>query len=276
MVSITELYPYWAILFFVTGSMIGSFFNVLVYRLPNGKSVITPRSSCPHCGHVIQWYENIPVISYCFLRAKCSSCKTHISIQYPLVEFVTAMFSLFLYHFYFRAYISPEMSSLQIITLFVHYLTFILAIPITLIDIRHFIIPDSLSLGGLAIAVVIIFFPDGITPKLGVLGILAGGGTLFLAGTIGSKILKQDAMGGGDVKMLAWFGALFGPFVALGTIFLGSLVGSIISLMLLPINKKGIKAEIPFAPSLYIGLILSVLFGEQLWLWYGNTFLIIK
>ncbi len=251
----------------------GSFFNVLIYRLPAEESVVSPGSHCPKCGHVLKWYENIPMLSYLFLGRKCSSCKVAISSQYFWVELLTGLLSLALYFFYFKALLTFELGAVAITELVLVYVTLILVIPISVIDFRHYIIPDSLSLGGLALGFAASFLPGGVTPQTMLLGILAGGGVLWLFGFIGELVLKKEAMGGGDIKMLAWFGALFGPAVAAGSIFVGAFAGLAIFLIGSVIGLYSKEKPIPFGPALYVGMIVSLLWGAELWQWYQGFFM---
>jgi leader peptidase (prepilin peptidase)/N-methyltransferase len=260
-------------MFFLIGTIIGSFFNVVIWRVPRGESVVSPPSHCPNCGHEIKWYENFPILSYLFLRGKCSECKTHISAQYPIIEFITGLFSLAIFQFYLIDTFSSQYNWLDAIVYGAQYLTILLFIPIALIDIRHFIIPDEFTIGGLVIGLIISFSPGGITPVNSLLGVLAGGGTLYLTGLLGQVILKkEETMGGGDIKMLAWFGAIFGPFVAFGAIFLGSLLGSVGAIIAILIGKMKKSEPIPFGPYLCGGALLSIFWGRELWILYSSLF----
>ena len=266
-----SLYTYLLLLFIVLGAIFGSFFNVLIYRLPAGVSVVHPPSRCPKCGHQITWYENIPILSWIFLGAKCSGCKTHISIQYPLIEALTALYSGALLHFL----VFPALPALidapfySYFPIAMMYISALLFIPIALIDIRHLIIPDSLTIGGSVIAAALLFIPGGLTPLEGLYGALVGGGTLYGMGVLGKLVLKKEAMGMGDVKMLLWFGLLFGPAIAFGTIFIGALLGLLGTLVLSLFHKYKEGSEIPFGPYLCGGAIISLFWGPQLWQWYG-------
>ena len=269
---ITYVDIYFATLFFITGTVIGSFFNVVIWRVPRGESVVSPPSHCPNCTHEITWYENIPILSYLFLRGKCSGCKTPISLQYPLIELLTGLLSIAAYALFFKQSILSINNWYDSITIAAQYLTIIMFIPITAIDIKHFIIPDSFTYSGLILAFLISFFPGGITPQFSVIGLITGGGILYLTGVLGKLALKKDSMGGGDVKMVAWFGALFGPYVALGTIFIGALIGSIGSGILILLKRTKADEQIPFGPYLCSGTILSLFYGKELWNLYCNIF----
>lgn len=261
-------------LFVIVGTAFGSFFNVLIYRMPREMSVVKPRSSCPNCGHMIGWYENIPILSYLFLRGKCSNCKQGISIRYPLVEAATGLLSFVIYLLYVKPIIFGDtFTPMMIPEMLLVYLTLILIIPISLIDFEHYIIPDELSIGGLVLAALVSFVPGGTTPLEALYGVLAGGGSLYVVGLIGQYVLKKEAMGGGDIKMLAWFGALFGPSIAAGSIFLGAFAGLLIALFQKILGKGNDEHQVPFGPALYAGLFIAVFWGKEVWLWYASTML---
>ncbi|MCL2845293.1 MAG: prepilin peptidase [Chitinivibrionia bacterium] len=255
-----------AIIAFIYGLLFGSFFNVLIFRLPREESVIFPASRCLNCGHELAWYENLPLLSYIFLRGKCKECKIKISIQYPLIELATGIYSVFL------ALVLGEQIQWALagnwwnwIEVFLQYFTLLLFLPIAIIDIKHYIIPDELTITGVILALAVSFLPDGITPLQSITGALVGGGSLLLAGFFGKIILKKDeAMGGGDIKLLFWFGALFGWQAALATIFFGSFVGAVISVALISLKKVESGKHIPFGPYLCAGMLISVVFGNEL------------
>ena len=247
------------------GLILGSFFNVLIYRLPAGISVITPGSACPSCGHKITALENIPLLSYLFLGGKCSKCKTSISLQYPAIELLTAIIAASYWFFAASPFISQDTSPFTYIYQGSTLIAVLLLVPISVIDIRHMIIPDSLSLGGLTIAILLAFMPGDITPLQMVLGILAGGGTLYVIGIIGSATLKkEETMGGGDIKLMAFFGALLGWQGAAFAIVAGSFAGSIIGILLIGLKITRRDEPIPFGPFLALGILLYALFGDIL------------
>jgi leader peptidase (prepilin peptidase)/N-methyltransferase len=255
-----------AIAAFFYGLLFGSFFNVLIYRLPRGESIVFPASRCQTCNHTLSWFENIPLFSFLFLRGKCRKCKTKISIQYPLIELATGLYSLSLI-FVLGDQIQWAMTGnwWNWIEVFLQYFTLLLFLPIAIIDIRHYIIPDELTIAGIILALAVSFLPDGITPLQSITGALVGGGSLLLAGFFGKIILKkEEAMGGGDVKLLFWLGALFGWQAALGTIFIGCAVGSVVSIALITLKKVESDKAIPFGPYLCAGALIFVVFGKQL------------
>ncbi|MGM0461108.1 MAG: prepilin peptidase [Fibrobacterota bacterium] len=259
--------------FFFIGTLFGSFFNVLIHRLPKNESIIHPPSHCPFCEKRISWYDNIPLVSYLWLRGKCRNCSVHIPLRYPLVEAATGIVSLLIFVFYLRTLTVENVSFLRVVVYFVQYLSLLLIIPTTLIDLREYIIPDSFTLGGLGVSLAVSFIPGGVSFFESVLGVAAGGGTLYFFAVTGKKILGREALGGGDIKLLAWFGALWGPFIALGTIFLGALTGLCIILFLAIFKKMDMDVPVPFGPALYAGLFISLFWGELLWDAYSSLYL---
>ncbi len=254
-----------ALLFIVIGLILGSFFNVLIYRLPEGKSIVLPGSYCPTCGRPVRVQENIPILSYIFLGGKCAGCKEKISLQYPLVEAVTAVLSLVLW----VTLIVPFAAEMHIwwdyVLLVLQFITLLILIPVSVIDFHHYIIPDSISLSGLVIGIAVSFIPGGITPQVSLLGVLAGGGTLFCIGLFGEYIMrKKDSMGGGDIKLLAFLGAVFGWKIALLAIVFGALLGSIIGVLLILLRILERDKHIPFGPFLAIGTWTAFLYGETI------------
>jgi leader peptidase (prepilin peptidase) / N-methyltransferase len=253
----------------VIGLVIGSFFNVLIYRLPREESIAFPGSYCPHCRSPIRVWENIPVLSYIVLMGKCSHCKKRISPRYPLVELVTGCAAVALWRLFIMPMTSAAMTPWQIPVIIVQSLTLLSMIPIFIIDCEHYIIPDVLTVPNLLLSVVLSFFPGGISPLECALGIAAGGGSLFAAGFLGKHILKkEEAMGGGDVRLMALAGALWGWKIAIATIFIASLLGSLAGGVLIVVQRLRKDRRIPFGPFLAVALWASVLTVDKLVAWY--------
>ena len=203
--------PLWyALLFFVVlGSCVGSFYNVVIYRMPRGLSLLKPPSFCPTCKKRIPLYHNLPVVGWLFLRGKSACCKTPISIQYPLVELlcgVLAGVALLLAN-YPWIWTDPVANWADSLALFWLLLAIV---PISAVDFQFHLIPDSMSLGGIVVGLLLSFIPGGITPFASFYGMIIAGGGLFLLGFVASKIFKKEAMGFGDVKLMAGYGALMG------------------------------------------------------------------
>jgi leader peptidase (prepilin peptidase)/N-methyltransferase len=242
---------------FIFGAVVGSFLNVCIYRLPEEKSVVFPPSACPNCGYQIRWYDNVPIFSFLLLRAKCRSCKTPISWRYPLVEALNGTLTLLLFMKY-----GP---SLPFLALFIFCSSLVV---ITFIDLDHQIIPDEISLPGIVIGFIFSFFLPWSGWLNSLSGILLGGGSLFLVAWGYEKLTGKEGMGGGDIKLLAMMGGFLGwrsvPFI----IFAASLVGSVIGVSTMLIQKKDGKLAIPFGPFLAFGAILYIFYGRQIITWY--------
>jgi leader peptidase (prepilin peptidase)/N-methyltransferase len=242
---------------FIFGLCIGSFLNVCIYRLPAAKSISHPRSSCPACGELIRFYDNIPVFSYVILRGRCRFCKEPISLRYPVVEILCGLFALI-------ALIKYGLTLEALI-----YFVFIAALlVITFIDIDHQIIPDVITLPGIPIFFIASFALPDIRYTESLLGILIGGGSLLLVAWTYNLITKKEGMGGGDIKLLAMIGAVIGWKGVLFTIFVASAVGTISGMLVMLKTGKGRKLAIPFGPFLAIGGIAYIFFGPQLIHWY--------
>ncbi len=244
---------------FIFGAVVGSFLNVCIYRLPLGKSVAFPASHCPVCGGGIRPYDNIPIISYIVLRGRCRSCGGRISLQYPAVELINALLTLFLFmKFGF---------SLAFLFLFLFCSALVV---ITFIDLEHRIIPDVISLPGIIVGFASSFFLGGLSWQNSLIGIVAGGGSLFIVATVYQLITKKEGMGGGDIKLLAMMGAFLGWMAVPFIIFASSLVGSVVGITIMLAQKKDSKLAIPFGPFLAFGAILYVFYGRQIIYWYLN------
>jgi leader peptidase (prepilin peptidase)/N-methyltransferase len=241
----------------ILGGMVGSFLNVCICRLPKGESIVLPGSHCPHCNRPIQFYDNIPLLSFLLLRGRCRYCKQSISVQYPLVEGVTGLSSLLLFLRY-----GPSLSYL------IYFLFVAALIVITAIDLYHQIIPDVISLPGMGVGLLSSLILSDIDFLNSLLGILLGGGSLFLVGTLYQWIFKREGMGGGDVKLLAMIGAFLGWKAVILTILISSLVGSLVGVMIIVLKGKDFKYAIPFGPFLSLGAVISLFLGESIIRWY--------
>ena len=250
---------YYSILAFIFGAVVGSFLNVCICRMPRDESVVSPPSHCPRCDYCIRWYDNIPLFSYLLLRGKCRGCGTHISLQYPLVELLNGILTLALFLRF-----GPTLPFL-VLFLFCSAL-----VVITFIDLEHQIIPDEISLSGIVIGFVFSFFLQGHSWLNSLLGILLGGGSLLLVAYSYQWLTGKDGMGGGDIKLLAMMGAFLGWKSVLFIVFASSLIGSIVGISIMLIQKKDSKLAIPFGPYLAFGAVLYVFFGRQLIHWYLN------
>jgi leader peptidase (prepilin peptidase)/N-methyltransferase len=244
---------------FLFGAVVGSFLNVCICRLPEGRSVVFPPSSCPSCGTGIRWYDNIPVVSYLVLRGRCRSCNASISWRYPLVEALNGLLTLALF---FR--FGPSLTFL-VLFLFCSAL-----VAITFIDFDHQIIPDVISLPGIVVGFAFSFFLPWLGWRSSLIGIVAGGGIIWLIIELYYRLRKEEGMGGGDVKLLAMIGAFLGWRAILFTLFAASLVGSVVGVSLMFLQKKDGKLAIPFGPYLALGAVLYIFYGKQIIYWYLN------
>lgn len=259
----SELNDPWLIAPFLAllGAMFGSFANVVIYRLPKGESLAFPGSHCFKCGKPVRWFDNVPILAWFWLKGRCRHCKEPFSFRYPFVEFLmAALFS--------AIYLKTGMSWLL---LEYEILAFGLVV-ITFIDLDHFIIPDSFSLGGCVLGLI----GGAINPERefldSVYGLLAGGGFLWAVAVIYQKLRKEEGMGGGDIKLLGWIGAVLGwkaiPFV----ILCSSVVGSVVGLAIASRGDKGLKTIIPFGPYLAGSALIYLLGGHRLGEWYIQLF----
>jgi leader peptidase (prepilin peptidase) / N-methyltransferase len=244
----------------VLGALIGSFLNVCILRWPNEESVIRPRSHCPGCGRQIAAWDNIPILSWLLLRGRCRHCKAGISIQYPLIELSVALIwagMVWRYGLEVRALAGAV------------FFTILLGIALT--DAREYIIPDEFSLGGLVIGLLLSLAGgfSGIVTSL--LGAAVGFGLLWGVGAAGTKMFKEDAMGGGDIKMMAMVGAFVGWQGVLLTVFLGALLGT---LVFVPLSLVGKKRLVPFGVFLSLGAAATWLAGAAVIAWYKNFVLV--
>jgi len=244
---------------FVFGSLIGSFLNVCIYRMPRELSVNNPkRSFCPSCQKQVLWYDNIPFLSYLMLGGKCRFCKKPISFRYFLVEFITACALVILYRFF----------GLNVF-FFVYAILCCALIVATFIDFDFQIIPDEITLGGLIIGILLsVLFPQLHAASSRVssliqagLGILAGGGSIYLIGKFGEIVFKKESMGGGDVKFLAMIGSILGWKLTLLIFFLAPVFGAIVGIIAR--ITKGAEV-IPYGPYLSLATFLVILWGNKI------------
>ena len=269
------------------GAIIGSFLNVVIHRVPREESIVFPHSRCPSCGHMIAFYDNIPILSYLVLRGKCRSCKAHFSARYPAVELLTALlFVAVTWHDGLTAALPFD-------------LVFAAALmALVFIDAEHMILPNVITYPGIIFAIIarmaiplllgaphfddlgslshgpLANFPIWAASLVGALiGALIGGGSLWLMGWIWEKLRGVEAMGLGDVKMMFMVGAYLGWRLTILTIFMGVLSGSIIGIVLMMRQgKRDMQMLLPFGVFLGIGSILVLLVGPNIVQWYAGQF----
>lgn len=250
------------ILIFIIGLLLGSFYNVCIYRIPRAESIAFPPSHCTACNTRLKWFDLIPVFSYLFLKGGCRYCRVKISLQYPLVELLTG--AAFLVSFIKFGFSWAFVTGIVLISILIIE---------TFIDLEHQIIPNGLVLAGTIAAIIFSLFNLYVNWKDALIGMLVGGGTFLLVAVLSALILKKEGMGGGDIKLMGMIGLFLGwkltSLSILLSIYLGGLIGG--ALLLLRIKKRG--DHIPYGPFIAIGTIIAVFFGNDIISWYLQTFL---
>jgi leader peptidase (prepilin peptidase) / N-methyltransferase len=247
------IYPF--VLFL--GLALGSFANVLIYRLPREESLITPPSRCPSCGRPIRPIENIPVISWILLGGKCKGCKTRISIRYPLVELISGILFTATFGIYGFEYLSLA-----------YGLLFIALVALIVIDLEHWLLPFAITIPMTLVALAgsIFFQTRSIVDCL--LGMATGFG-IFILMLVGGKVLfKKEALGGGDVVFGMMAGAFIGWKLTILMIFIASFLGTLIAIPMLIAGKDISSKAIPFGPFLAISLVICIFTGDAILEWY--------
>ncbi|MFH0731383.1 MAG: prepilin peptidase [Candidatus Omnitrophota bacterium] len=245
-------------LIFIFGLIIGSFLNVCIYRMPKEESIVMPASHCPECKTPIPWRDNIPVVSYILLRGKCRFCKKLISPRYIIVEILTAVLLAITYKVF-----GPH------IKFFVYSILFGGLIVATFVDFKHQIIPDEITYSGMVLGLIF----SAIWPALqkqhlwymglikSILGLVIAGASIYVIGVIGKLIYKKDAMGGGDIKLMAMVGAFLGWKYALLVFFIAPFFGSVVGIIM----KIKYKVEIiPYGPYLSLATVVVVFWGRNI------------
>ena len=263
--------PIIRIVFFTLGAVVGSFLNVCIHRLPRGESLIRPGSHCPKCGRNIRWYDNIPMLSYILLKGRCRHCGGTISGRYFIVELISSLLFLALY-------VEFGLSiNLPIYIMFASSL-----IVMSFIDFEYKIIPDVLDCPGIVLGLALsivhpamhilpqpwdrLFASPAIASMADSLsGIILGGGLLYMLGILGQAIFKKEAMGFGDVKLLAMIGAFLGWQMVLLTILISAFAGSVVGIIA-KLRTGG--SYIPYGPYLAMGAIVAIFEGDRIISWY--------
>ena len=247
---------------FLFGLIVGSFLNVCIYRLPREQSIIYPPSNCPECGRPIKFYDNIPLVSYIILLGKCRTCANPIPIRYPIVELVTGLLSMALF---MKFGPTPQYPLL--------FLYCAALLVISFIDLEHQIIPDIISLPGILLGFAFSILGFTGTGWLGsLIGIIGGGGFLYMVAILFERLTRKEGMGGGDVKLLAMMGAWMGwralPFIILISSFAGTVIGG----GSLLISGRSYRTKIPFGPFLALAALIYLFFGTEFVSWYYQLF----
>ena len=244
----------------IFGLAVGSFLNVCIHRLPRKASIVQPASSCPNCGYVLRWIDNIPVVSYVLLGGRCRQCRTSISIRYPIVELVTmAIFLLHYVVFGADIILVPRL-------LFASALIVLFAI-----DLEHHLLPNVITLPGILVGLAFSsMLPPGIVDAL--IGTVVGGGVLWLIGEAYYRYSGVEGMGGGDVKMLAMIGAFLGWKLVILTLVLSSFTGALVGVVVIAIRRGGMKYALPYGTFLSLAALVSSLAGSRIVDWYVGLY----
>ena len=251
------VHPAWIYLpTLVFGACVGSFLNVVIHRVPRGISVVTPPSACPSCGHRLRPWENVPVLGWLFLRGKCSECGSSISMRYPLVELTTGLLAVASLWWF-----GPTLDA------FMSFVLLASMLAVAFIDWEYMIIPDQISVGLLVLGLALSPWSSaGIIGSL--TGALVGGGLLLFVGYVWEKLRGVEAMGGGDVKLMAAAGAFLGIGGVLLIIFVGAFLGSIVGSVML---RRSGQAKIAFGTFLAAATVIVVFAGPDFIEWYLST-----
>jgi leader peptidase (prepilin peptidase) / N-methyltransferase len=250
----------WLVFAAVMGACIGSFLNVVIYRLPLGLSVVSPPSRCPECASLLDWYDNIPIFGWLRLGGRCRRCYNPISIQYPIVELITAL------SFVLVVWLTP--AGLLLVT---RLLLVCILIALFAIDLEHQILPNSITLPGIVIGLALsVFAPPGWRDAL--IGAVLGGAILYGIAWAYYLWRREEGLGMGDVKMLAMVGAFLGWKAVLVTLVLSSFSGALIGVSLIAFHRGDMKLALPFGTFLALGAAVAMLAGEPLVAWYTGFF----
>jgi leader peptidase (prepilin peptidase)/N-methyltransferase len=243
------------------GAATGSFLNVVIHRLPLHQSLSRPRSHCTKCERMIPWYDNVPVLSWFLLRGRCRSCGEPFSFRYPMVELITAVLLVAL-----LAKFGPSIG-----LAFAFYFACSLLV-VTYIDLDHRIIPDRVTLPGIVVGLLLALLAPAdarfAALQSWALGVVAGGGVLWLVAWGYELATGREGMGGGDIKLLAMIGAFLGWQGVLVTLLLASFIGSVIGIAWMLVRGADTKLAIPFGPFLALGALVALFWGEQIVAWY--------
>jgi leader peptidase (prepilin peptidase) / N-methyltransferase len=245
-----------ALLTFLTGLIVGSFLNVCIYRLPRRESLNWPASHCTSCNRPLSWYENIPLASWVVLRGRCRTCRARIAPTYPIVELITGLVWLAAFVLY-----GPT-------PLFAVRVAFACAmIVLFVIDLRHRILPNAITVPGIAVGFAVsLWMPPGWLSSL--LGLVLGGGVLFVIGEVYYRTRGVEGMGMGDVKMLAMIGAFLGWPLMILTLIIASFTGALIGGVMIASGRGGMQAALPFGTFLAVGALIAAVAGDPILAWY--------
>ncbi len=239
---------------FGIGAVIGSFLNVLICRIPKNENFITGRSRCPRCGAQIRWFDNVPIVSFLILWGKCRDCRAPISWRYPLVELLTAAFFLLAFTLYGIS------AQAVIVSIF-----FCLLMVVTAIDFQLYVIPDKITITGMILGLAASFVNPMVKPLDALIGLVAGGASLYLLAIVGDFLFKKESLGGGDIKLAAMLGAFQG-WRNIIIIFFGAAVLGLLYALIYMIFSSRMRRDrmIPFGPFLSLAALIALFFGNHL------------
>jgi leader peptidase (prepilin peptidase)/N-methyltransferase len=242
------------------GLVVGSFLNVCIYRLPRRQSVVWPASRCATCERELSWYENVPVVAWLVLGGRCRTCRTRISAMYPIVELVTgALFA--------GGFLLYGPTPLALVRIFFGCALIVLFV----IDLQHRILPNVITVTGIPVGFACsLLMPPGWQESL--IGLVVGGGLLWVIGEVYYRARGVDGLGMGDVKMLAMIGAFLGWRLMLVTVIFASLAGALVGIGLLASGRGGMKAALPFGTFLAVGALVAAVVGDDLFTWYVSLY----
>jgi len=244
--------------FFVLGACLGSFANVVIYRMPRGESVVLPSSYCRACGTPIRWYHNVPIFAWLILRGQCAACGARFSFRYAFVELLMA--ALFAATFWVTG-LNFDLAE-RLLFIFA-------AVTASVIDLDHMILPDKFTLSGIVIGLLGALINPNREFLDALLGVVVGGGCLWLVAYLYFVFRQRDGMGGGDIKLLAWIGAVLGVSSIPVVVLLSSFAGAVVGIALAIRSRGDLKVAIPFGPYLASAAIIYMLFDGASWArWY--------
>lgn len=245
--------------FFLLGSAVGSFLNVVIYRLPRRESIVFPPSHCPSCGHNLSSKDLIPILSYVLLKGRCRYCGSKISPRYLLVELISSSYFALIFYFFDFSFITFKL-----------LIFFSLLLPVFFIDLEHMIIPDVISIPGTIAGLTLSLFNGDL--KQSVLGSVFYGGILLLIYLSALIILKEEGMGQGDIKLGFMLGSFLGFKLSILSLFLSYFIGGLFSIALMGIKRRDLKSAIPFGPFLILGSFTSLFLGDTILRFYFSLF----
>ena len=254
----------YGVFIFIFGLLTGSFLNVIICRVPDGRSIVRPGSSCPSCGTRLKWTDLVPVASHIFLKGRCRYCGIRISSRYTLVELMTAVLSLLMFLRFGLTY-----------EFFIYLALLYILLPCFFIDLEHMIIPNGLIITGLALIVPVLLLRLFVTESKitdNIFGGLAGGGILLLIYITGYLVYKKEALGFGDVKLFFVIGLFLGLKSVIIAFLFSIFIGAAAGIIMMVLKKKEGRSEMPFGPFIVTGSVMAIFIGELVYNWYMGIF----